>query len=82
MAKNKDAVAYAKQIIALRAFKPKADPKCISCGGKGRYETTSHHNGDYYDTDCECTTRHRPVVSVHQYDDELLLLAKHYLKGH
>lgn len=82
MAKNKEAVKLAKQILAVHAFKPTADPECRFCKGSGEVEEQSHHNGDYYMTGCDCLQRNRPpdpYLSV--YSKELVLMAKHYLKG-
>lgn len=82
MGKNREAVAFAKKIIEVNAFKPKADPACTQCSGTGRCEEISGHNGDPYDSTCLCMNRNRPpALHFSQFDNRLILLARHYLRG-
>lgn len=82
MPRNKKVLEYAEEIVSFREYQPKANPSCHYCKGKGEREEQSHHNGDYYMTTCECTQRNRPVVDVSEWDQELLIMAKHYIDCH
>lgn len=81
MAKNKETVKLAKQILAYVYFDAQVDPDCTQCSGSGEYEEVSGHNGDFYMTTCPCKNRNRPPEpSLDAFDDALLRMARYYLK--
>lgn len=76
---KKSARELAARIVAMRSFKGAPNPHCATCGGSGAYEYESPHNGDFREARCDCIDRDRPEVTVHEWADDLLVLAKAFL---
>lgn len=72
---------YAKAIVEYNEYDPIPDPKCPVCHGTGRYEEESYHNGDFYETNCDCQWAKRDEIFISIFDLELYEMAKAYLEG-
>jgi hypothetical protein len=85
--KDEETTLLAKRIVDLREKKNKPNPDCTICRGKGEFNQfvgiDDEKHAMYVNTVCLCSQRldrNVPVIRLTEYDDTLLLMAKHYLK--